>query len=87
MDKLPYAVQTDLRYQNDIVLCSRTMAEKLTQKMQYRQGGLITYFKTTDHMAVYEQMRKFSKIMVSISAIVWSMRQWNTNPTEVLFMW
>ena len=61
VDKLPYAVQTDLRYQNDIVLCSRTMAEKLTQKMQYRQGGLITYFKTTDHMAVYEQMQKILK--------------------------
>ena len=61
LDKLPYAVQTDLRYQNDIVLCSRTMAEKLTQKMQYRQGGLITYFKTTDHMAVYEQMQKILK--------------------------
>ena len=61
VDKLPYAVQTDLRYQNDIVLCSRTMAEKLTQKMQYRQGGLITYFKTTDHTAVYEQMQKILK--------------------------
>ena len=61
VDKLPYAVQTDLRYQNDIVLCSRTMAEKLTQKMQYQQGGLITYFKTTDHMAVYEQMQKILK--------------------------
>ena len=61
VDKLPYAVQTDLRYQNDIVLCSRTMAEKLTQKMQYRQGGLITYFKATDHMAVYEQMQKMLK--------------------------
>ena len=69
-------------------------------KTQCQQGGLITYFKTTDHMAVYEQMQKILKdngqyfryslvdeAMVSISAIVWSMRQWNTNPTEVLFMW
>ncbi len=61
VDKLPYAVQTDLRYQNDIMLCSRTMAEKLTQKTQYRQGGLTTYFKTTDHTAVYEQMQKILK--------------------------
>ncbi len=61
MDKLPYAVQTDLRYQNDIMLCSRTMAEKLMEKTQCQQGGLITYFKTTDHMAVYEQMQKILK--------------------------
>ena len=61
VDKLPYAVQTDLRYQNDIMLCSRTMAEKLMEKTQCQQGGLITYFKTTDHMAVYEQMQKILK--------------------------
>ena len=61
VDKLPYAVPTDMRYQYDIVLCSRTMAEKLTQKTQYRQGGLTTYFKTTDHTAVYEQMQKILK--------------------------
>lgn len=58
VDKLPYAVPTYLRYQNDIVLCPRTMAEKLMEEMKNKDGRLTTYFKTTDHTAVYEQMQK-----------------------------